>query len=256
MTDHQSPGGSDRTARLTQLGLNDSDSDQAFERFAELAARLTGAPIAMVNFVNDERQMFRGLCLYNPSASDEAAGVAPQGGGGGGQVVPYQLSRRDMPLTHGFCPHVVALRSPLALNDVLAYPRFSGNPVVNELGVRSYLGTPLIDDTGTVLGTLCVLDHSPRDWGRERLKGLGLLAEALLSEVRLRDRDGGQTGADQPAAHPRQAAPEPAPPAPQPVEQTWPPRYGFRYGDEHGYDQPQEPAPQPYDPGRPRRLPW
>lgn len=180
------PGGggeSGRTRRLRDLGLNDPSPDEAFDRFAHLAASITRAPIAMVNFINDERQMFRGLYIPpNPAQNQPVEDDAWADRG-----IAFDLPAREMPLSHGFCPHVVAQRSPLALDDILAYPRFAGNPVVDELGVRAYLGAPLVDDTNTVIGTVCVLDREPRQWGRERLKDIQHLAEALLSEIRLRD---------------------------------------------------------------------
>ncbi|MQS14997.1 GAF domain-containing protein [Streptomyces kaniharaensis] len=176
-------GESERTRRLRSLGLNDPSADEAFDRFAHLAASITRAPIAMVNFINDERQMFRGL--YIPPNSPEV--VADEGASWADRGIAFDLPTRQMPLSHGFCPHVVAQRSPLALDDILAYPRFAGNPVVDELGVRAYLGAPLVDDTKTVIGTVCVLDREPRQWGRERLRDIQHLAEALLSEIRLRD---------------------------------------------------------------------
>lgn len=176
-------GESERTRRLRSLGLNEPSADEAFDRFAHLAASITRAPIAMVNFINDERQMFRGL--YIPPNSSEVA--AEEGASWADRGIAFDLPTRQMPMSHGFCPHVVAQRSPLALDDILAYPRFAGNPVVDELGVRAYLGAPLVDDTNTVIGTVCVLDREPRQWGRERLRDIQHLAEALLSEIRLRD---------------------------------------------------------------------
>ncbi|MGW6913820.1 GAF domain-containing protein [Kitasatospora sp. NPDC054939] len=185
-TQGQPPGAageSERTRRLRSLGLDEPIADEAFDRFAHLAASITRAPIAMVNFINDERQMFRGL--YIPPTS---AGI-PVGNGASwaDRGIAFDLPGREMPLSHGFCPHVVAQRSPLALDDILAHPRFASNPVVDELAVRAYLGAPLVDDTDTVIGTVCVLDREPRQWGRERLCDIQYLAEALLSEIRLRD---------------------------------------------------------------------
>ncbi|KWX01396.1 hypothetical protein LI90_2424 [Carbonactinospora thermoautotrophica] len=176
------PYESQRTRRLRSLGLNDPSPDEAFDRFAHLAVSITNAPIALVNFVNDERQMFRGVYVPPPDTVED-----PDGHGWTDRGIVFDLPAREMPLSHGFCPHVVAQRAPLALDDVLAYPRFAGNPVVNELGVRAYLGVPLVDDDGTVIGTVCALDREPRAWGRQRLHAMQRLAEALLSEIRLRD---------------------------------------------------------------------
>ncbi|MEU6476466.1 GAF domain-containing protein [Streptomyces sp. NPDC047017] len=173
--------GEQRTHRLRILGLNTVDVEATFDRVARLAATFTQAPLAMVNFINDERQMFRGMFVPTGSPEDPVEIV------GGG--VPFDLSNlaREAPGDYGFCPHVVAQQSQLALEDVFDYPRFKGNPLVNDLGVRSYLGTPLRDNTGMILGTVCVADFKPRAWDRQLRQGMRELTETLLSEFKLRD---------------------------------------------------------------------
>ncbi|WP_055489094.1 GAF domain-containing protein [Streptomyces sp. TP-A0356] len=173
--------GEQRRLRLQVLGLNTVEAEATFDRVARLAASFTQSPLAMVNFINDERQMFRGM--YVPTASPDDK-VSPDGGG-----IPFDLSNlsREAPGSYGFCPHVVAEGSQLALDDVFDYPRFKGNPLVNDLGVRSYLGTPLRDNTGMVLGTVCVADFKPRAWDRGLREGMQELTETLLSDFKLRD---------------------------------------------------------------------
>jgi hypothetical protein len=172
-----------RRRRLQILGLNTSDPEAKFDRVASLAGRFAQAPLAMVNFINDERQMFRGL-FVPPSSQDD--------GGSGDEGVVFDLDdlpevAREAPINYGFCPHVMASNAQLALDDVFDYPRFKGNPLVNEMGVRSYLGTPLVDHTGEILGTLCVLDMRPRQWKSQHMESMQSLAETLLSEFALRD---------------------------------------------------------------------
>ncbi|WP_037852450.1 GAF domain-containing protein [Streptomyces sp. NRRL S-340] len=173
--------GEQRTNRLRILGLNTVEAEATFDRIARLAATFTQSPLAMVNFINDERQMFRGM--YVPGGTPEDP-VDVSGGG-----IPFDLSNlaREAPGDYGFCPHVVAQQSQLALDDVFDYPRFKGNPLVNDLGVRSYLGTPLRDNTGVILGTVCVADFKPRAWDRQLKLGMQELSETLLSEFKLRD---------------------------------------------------------------------
>ncbi|ARX87922.1 histidine kinase [Streptomyces alboflavus] len=78
----------------------------------------------------------------------------------------------------------------LVLEDVGDYPRFAGNPVVDEIGIRSYLGAPLADRTGLVLGTVCVADVRPRPWGRAGLDTIKAMAAELAERVRRREDDG------------------------------------------------------------------
>ena len=156
-----------RVTRLREIGLG-LGPDQEFDAFArdlaEAARSLTGArqaPFAFVNFITD-RQHLSGLYV----GAEEVVPVVESGG-------PVEIGR-EVPLDHGFCPHVVVRRKALVLDDVCDYPRFAGNPVVDKLGIRTYLGAPLIDRTGTTLGTVCVIDREPRPWGHP---GLNLIKE-------------------------------------------------------------------------------
>ncbi|MCW7940558.1 hypothetical protein AAW14_00355 [Streptomyces hygroscopicus] len=173
--------GEQRRRRLQILGLNTVEAEDTFDRVARLAASFTQSPLAMVNFINDERQMFRGMYVPTSPPDDTAS---PDHGG-----IPFDLSNltREAPGDYGFCPHAVAQGSQLALDDVFDYPRFKGNPLVNDLGVRSYLGTPLRDNTGMILGTVCVADFKPRAWDRTLRERMQELTETLLSDFKLRD---------------------------------------------------------------------
>jgi GAF domain-containing protein len=166
-----------RVARLRELGMGDSP-DPEFDEFARNLAQATGAPFAMVNFIDEGRQYFAGLF---PSGRTQAS--SELAASSAAAVEPGRVMSRD----HGFCPHVVVRRLPLVLDDVCDYPRFAGNPVVDEIGIRSYLGAPLIDRTGTTLGTICVVDREPRPWGRPGLEFIKAKAAELI--VRIHDRE-------------------------------------------------------------------
>lgn len=95
-----------------------------------------------------------------------------------------------LPRDHGFCPHVVVRHKALVLEDVRDYPRFAGNPVVDEYGIRSYLGAPLIDSSGMALGTVCAADTAPRAWGRPGLETIKALAAELVVRLERGTGDG------------------------------------------------------------------
>jgi len=181
LSDQARLAGEQRKLRLQSLGLHTVGAEDTFDRVARLAASLTQSPLAMVNFIDDKRQMFRGMYVPTDSSDDQ---VSPDSGG-----IAFDLSTlsREASGDYGFCPHVVAQGSQLALDDVFDYPRFKGNPLVNDLGVRSYLGTPLRDNTGVILGTVCVADIKPRSWDRGLREGMQELAQTLLSDFKLRD---------------------------------------------------------------------
>jgi GAF domain-containing protein len=165
-----------RAARLRELGLGqgpDPELDAFARELAEAGRELSGSehtPFAMVNFVTDQQYLGG---LYTPPSNDPSGAV--------------QLGR-EVPLDHGYCPHVVVRRKALVLDDVCDYPRFAGNPVVDKLGIRTYVGAPLIDDrTGAALGTICIVDSEPRPWGHPGLNLIKERAAELMQRIRRRE---------------------------------------------------------------------
>ncbi|MCW8101427.1 GAF domain-containing protein [Streptomyces tauricus] len=120
------------------------------------------------------------------SGSDHGSDMARGDTGLRGSVPPSIGPGRHMAREYGFCPHVVVRRKALVLEDVRDYPRFAGNPVVDEYGIRSYLGAPLLDRTGIALGTVCVTDVEPRPWGRSGLDTIKAMAAELVEQIELR----------------------------------------------------------------------
>ncbi|MFF4764578.1 GAF domain-containing protein [Streptomyces sp. NPDC001292] len=170
-----------RTQRLRLLGLGERP-EPALDAFADRLAAFTRAPYAMVNFPDETGQFFAGL--HRPERD-----VLTVDTGGDGDGSRREVGRR-LARDHGFCPHVVARRKALVLEDVCDYPRFAGNAVVDEFGIRSYLGAPLIDSTQTVLGTVCVVDVEPRPWGREGLRTIKAAAAELAPRLERRETEG------------------------------------------------------------------
>ncbi|WP_415953437.1 GAF domain-containing protein [Streptomyces sp. KLOTTS4A1] len=165
-----------RVQRLRELGLGDHP-EPIFDSFADRLAEITGAPFSMVNFIDENRQFFAGLHTPTGSHSGTELGAAAANSG----------VSRYMARDHGYCPHVVVRRKALVLEDVCDYPRFAGNPVVDEIGIRSYLGAPLLDRTGVALGTICVVDTEPRPWGRAGLETIKTMAAELIEQIHRRE---------------------------------------------------------------------
>jgi GAF domain-containing protein len=164
-----------RMARLHELGIG-TRPEAELDVFAAKLASTFQAPYAMVNFVRDDYQYFAGLYAQPGTKSEVALQAA--------EAVAASQPDRVMGLDHGYCPHVVD-RSPngLVLDDVMAWSRFAGNPVVDgALHVRAYMGAPLIDQlSGVTLGTICVVDNAQHAWGGKEVLPIfkELAAEAV-----------------------------------------------------------------------------
>jgi GAF domain-containing protein len=168
-----------RSARLRRLGLGEraDASFDSFDAFADRVAEVTATPFSIVNFIDENRQFFAGL--HTPAGIRGGADLGAAAASGSGE--------RSLARDHGYCPHVVVRRKALVLEDVCDYPRFAGNPVVDDMGIRSYLGAPLIDRTGVALGTVCAVDTVPRAWGRAGLDTIKLLAREFVVQIECRE---------------------------------------------------------------------
>jgi GAF domain-containing protein len=78
-----------------------------------------------------------------------------------------------------YCEKVVATDAALFVRDSREDATFTGNEDETEFGLHNYLGLPVHDGSGAVVGTVCVLDDSAREYTDEQIAGL----KALRGEV-------------------------------------------------------------------------
>ena len=153
-----------RLASLRATGLLDSPPEKAFDDLTELVGRLLDTPVSLVSLVDSDRQFFKSSCgLGEPWAS-----------------------KRETPLSHSFCKHVVAANEPLIVPDARQHAVVRKNLAIRDLGVIAYLGVPLCTPDGNVIGSLCAVDGNAREWSDEHLSTLSVLAEAVMNEIAVR----------------------------------------------------------------------
>ncbi len=152
-----------RLQALRATGLSEQP-DPAFERFARMVRRHLGVPVALVSLVDRDRQFFPGQ-----------------------QGLPEPWAQqRQTPLSHSVCQYVVASARPLVISDTRVEVGLRDNLAVPDLAVIAYLGVPLVDGEGDVLGSLCAIDHTPRAWSEDEVAAMVDLAAACSSELQLR----------------------------------------------------------------------
>jgi signal transduction histidine kinase/DNA-binding response OmpR family regulator len=157
----------DRLAALDRLRLLDTQAEESFDRVGRLASRLLDTPVALFSLVDDHRQFFKSVL----GAPEE------------------MMVKRQTPLSHSFCQHVVTSGEPLIVNDARQNPLVCENLAVFDYGVIAYLGMPVRDRDGYVLGALAVIDGQPREWSRRQISTLSELAELVMTEVALRQEN-------------------------------------------------------------------
>jgi PAS domain S-box-containing protein len=153
-----------RLQSLRATELLDSPPEESFDRLTRLAAQVLDAPIALVSLLDVDRQYFKSsIGLPEPWAT-----------------------RRETPLSHSFCQHVVAMGAPLVVEDARDHPLVCDSPAIAELDVVSYLGIPLLGDGDEALGSFCVIDGRPRQWTDAEIGILRDLAASVITEIQLR----------------------------------------------------------------------
>lgn len=148
-----------RLAALHKTGLLDTPAEDRFDALTNLASEILAVPTVLISLVDADRQYFKSVA-----------------GGAGLTCTGWH------PLDASFCQDVVGTRRALVMADAWNEPAFADRGTK----VRAYAGVPLTTEGGHVLGTLCALDESPRDWTRRTVDVLTALAAAVMSEIQRR----------------------------------------------------------------------
>jgi len=146
-----------RLASLRALSVLDTAPEERFDRLTRMAKRLFGVQTVLVSLVDANRQWFK----------------SAQG-----------LDVCEMPRDISFCGHAILQEAPMVVPDTLLDPRFADNPLVaSEPRVRFYAGHPLAAPDGQRVGTLCLVDASPRTLDDEELAMLADMARMVEHEL-------------------------------------------------------------------------
>ena len=149
-----------RLATLRSLNLLDTPAEERFDRITRLARKLFDVPIALVSLVDVDRQWFK---------SNQGMNIC------------------ESPRGTSFCGHTILREDPMVVRDALEDERFRDNPlVVSDPHIRFYAGAPLIDEDGYALGTLCVVDQTPRELTLEQRDALKSLSRLVLAQMEFR----------------------------------------------------------------------
>lgn len=147
-----------RLASLYELEILDTPPEERFDRIGRLARTLLEVPIAFVSLVDENRQWLK--------AGEETLGT--------------QETCRDT----SFCGHAILSPTPLIIPDAREDERFHDNPLVTgPPHIRFYAGYPLSTLQGFRVGTLCVVDHQPRELTEGEQAALNDLARMTETEL-------------------------------------------------------------------------
>ncbi|POR00827.1 hypothetical protein AU468_09265 [Alkalispirochaeta sphaeroplastigenens] len=149
----------ERIRTLESYGIAGTAPEKAYDDIAALAAVVTQAPFAYITFI-DERQLWFKSTRGFASAS---------------------MTRQD-----SYCQHVLRSGKPLMIPDTARSDLVEPVALDAKGPVRSYCGVPLRVSDGSILGTLCIADYTPRELSSDQIQAVERLADQVVAQLELR----------------------------------------------------------------------
>jgi diguanylate cyclase (GGDEF)-like protein len=153
---------SERLATLYGLRILDTAPEQIYDDVVTLAAQICDVPIAIINFVDAERQWGKAL---------------------------VGLKSSEAPREASFCARTIQqVGGVLIVPDTHADPVWADNPqVTGAPGLKFYAGAAIATAEGHALGSVCVADdRMPRQLDGRQIEALRVLARQTASHLELR----------------------------------------------------------------------
>ena len=149
-----------RLVALDKYAILDTDPEQSFDDLTLLASFVCKTPIALISLIDEDRQWFKSRVGLDASETS-----------------------RDI----AFCSTAILQPGVFVVPDALADDRFRDNPlVVSDPHIRFYAGAPLVNEDGYALGTLCVVDRTPRELAPDQKDALRALSRLVLAQLEFR----------------------------------------------------------------------
>ncbi len=163
MPKEPAPASEQEQARLEALRryeILDTPPESAYDDVVRLAAAICDTPIALLTLVDEDRQWFKSK---------------------------LGLSVSQTPREVAFCSRAIAGTTVMQVRDARVDARFADNPLVTgEPHIVFYAGAPLVTPDGYRIGTVCVIDHRPRELNEEQTDALAALSSQVIANLELR----------------------------------------------------------------------
>lgn len=154
----------DRLKAIKEYNILNTPREREFDRLTEIASIIFQVPYSIIAIISEDKQWMKSM-------------IGP---------LEESYDRRET-----ICQTTILKDETLEVYDALLDERFKNLPSIKDgNGVRFYAGHPIIDSNGYALGTMCIMDNTPRKLNEVQLQTLKLLAEeasALILERRQKE---------------------------------------------------------------------
>lgn len=148
----------ERICALEGLHLLDTAPEERLDRITKAAIERFSVPISTITLVDKDREWFKSV---------------------------HGLTNKEGSRDISFCGHALLSEVVLVINDTLADPRFSDNPMVKgEPFIRFYAGKSLYDYASNLpVGVFCIKDRQPREMSMADMADFLELADRAEKEI-------------------------------------------------------------------------
>lgn len=150
-----------RLEALKRYQILDTPPESSFDNIARLATQIFGVPISLVSLVDEEQVYFK-------------ANV----GMGTAKGSPRGMSLCSLAVMQ---PEITVFENAAEESCLLANPNVAGS-----FGLKFYAGAPITTPDGYLIGTLCIIDKTPRKFTNTEREILQSLAKIVMDEIELR----------------------------------------------------------------------
>lgn len=153
----------ERLALLESYAILDTELEEDYDNLVLLASEICGTPISVITLLDKDRQWFK---------------------------AHHGLDTSETERKYSFCGHTIHEADNLfVIEDARVDERFHDNPiVVGDPNVVFYAGVTLNGSNGLPLGTLCVIDHEPKQLSESQLTALRILSDQVMNLLDLRKK--------------------------------------------------------------------
>lgn len=151
----------ERVAAVKRYQILDTPREHAYDNIARLATQIFNVPVSLISIVDTDRVFFKAHIGIG-EVNEASRGVS-------------------------LCSLAILSPEVTVFENAPEDPCLLANPhVAQKHGLKFYAGAPLITHDGYAIGTICIVDFTPRKFSKEQEEILKGLAAIVIHDIELR----------------------------------------------------------------------
>ncbi len=156
-----------RLNKLYSYNILDTHAETVFDDLTKMVSSLINIPIVLISLIDKERQWYKSK---------------------------VGLDTNETPRDISFCKYAIMQNEIFEVENAHDDNRFNKNPLVTgKPNIVYYVGSPLTDNEGLNIGTLCAIDRSPRKLSESDRGIIKTVSNTIIRLIEFRKKQEDQT---------------------------------------------------------------